>query len=88
MLEVMNYRDYRELKTKLSNSLIKRKRALGNNNVDPDTGYSLEEIDEFIKLICEEIMKLPILEDSPFWVKELRLNARSILNGRLERRAK
>ena len=79
-------RDLILLKSKLNNALIKRKRALENSNVDPYTGFTLEEVDQYIRVLCQEIVETqPEPTKNYLWVKELKINARSILNGRLER---
>ena len=80
------FRDLVELKSKLSNALIKRQRAIEEGGVDSFSGFTLSEIEEYIKLVCEEILAQEVeSEKNYFWVKELKLTARSILDGKLER---
>jgi len=76
---------YHNLKSKLENAVVKYKRALVNSEkFDVVSGFTLDEIKEFITEVCEEILKLEA-EEISFWQKELRILAKSILGGKLER---
>ena len=80
------FRDLVELKSKLTNALVKRQRAIEEKGVDSFSGFTLSEIEEYIKLVCEEILAQEVEpEKNYFWVKELKLTAKSILGGKLER---